>query len=102
MGITDERAGVPGTVFRRNREAIIVILLGLVIFPAWFYFQFPLFIENFFIAIPGALSVHDTIHSEFWGGDHVQVFFLGWKLKQNILHHLSPFFDSYTFSSRNL
>jgi len=100
MLITAERADAPRSFFRRNRETIIVILLGLIIFPAWISLQFPNFVEHFSTSIPGAITGSDVIHSEFWGGDHVQVFFLGWKLKQNIVHHLLPFFDPYTFSSR--
>ena len=69
---------------------------------AWIYLQFPLLWHNFSSSIPGGLS---TIHKDltyFFGGDHIQVFYLGWKLKQAVMTAgQSIFVDNYNFASQS-
>ena len=66
MVLKVEGTGPRKSFFIRNREVIIVILLGLAIFPTWIAFQFPTFVKNFSTAIPGDITTNNAVHKEFW------------------------------------
>ncbi len=56
--------------------------------------------SHFSDAIPVGFAGSDTVVRYFFGGDHLQVFYNGWKLKQNLITPgASVFSDPYNFAS---
>lgn len=81
-------------------RSIIVLLIGLGLLPVWMMWQFPLLRENFFTGIPIGLTAKGLLIDHFWGGDHVQAFYIAWKLKQSLLTwEFSPLVDGYGFAA---
>ncbi len=86
--------------FNKKLRYLFLLFLCPAFFPLWLLIQHPLWWENFSTTIPGWASSGPTlIRPSFFGGDYIQIFFLAWKLKFNILSGLSPFVDQFTFAS---
>lgn len=77
----------------------LYVLIAVVALRA----RFPELFQHFSSAIPfGIGGQTPQVHSEFVGGDHIQVLYNGWKLKQNLLAPgASIFSDPYNFAAQS-
>ena len=95
------RWGAPHPKLARR---LIVLAVALASVPIWLRLQFPGYLGHLFDAIPGDLYGSPTIiggaGQHYYGGDQVQILYLAWKLKQNLVHHWSLLTDHYTFAAR--
>ena len=83
-------------------EAIGISALGMVLVSGYFYFLYPEIFENMFVGIPAGLhrGPEKGLLASFLGGDHIQVMYLGWKLKQSLLTgDFSIITDGYNFAT---
>ena len=85
----------------RLRPAAILVGCAALI-PLWLWLQYPIFFSHFTSAIPGDIDpTHSQVMPAFWGGDHIQVFYLAWKLGRNLLGAWSIYSDPYNFANQS-
>ncbi len=87
--------------FRSRRFAnTFAFILGLFLVILWLDASQPLFFGEFYKNIPLGLNKAGGPEINFLGGDHVQIYYLSWKLKDAILNQVfSPFVDAYNFAT---
>ena len=88
---------------QKNRvlEPLLVFVLGTLLVSCYFYWQFTDMFTYMFVGIPAGLhhGPEKGLLSYFLGGDHIQVMYLGWKLKEAIATlGFSVLTDGYNFT----
>lgn len=97
---TDSPAAVMESTRIGRREWWAVWLGSVGLVAIWFVAQYRQFLASFSRTIPGDVSFHGTVVApSFWGGDHIQVFYLAWKLRRTLLSHWSIFSDPFSYAS---
>lgn len=93
--------GNPMNVSWFNRKSVPT-LFCLIAASFLVFIRFPELVQYFNDAIPYAnYGVETHVRRDFLGGDHFQVFYNGWKLKQSMLDpDASAFSDPYNFAAR--
>lgn len=87
----------------KRLRRFLLVAAALLAAPLWLWFQFPGYLSKLFVAIPGEVWGRATEiggSGQYYGGDQVQILYLAWKLKQNLLHHWSILTDHFTFAAR--
>lgn len=83
-------------------ETTLSALLGAIVVTGYFYWQFPTIFKFMFLGIPAGLhnGPESGLLPTFFGGDHIQVMYLAWKLKQAVAGSgFSILTDSYNFAN---
>ena len=91
-------------MFKRLRwaqcEPWLVGVLVLIFAPLWFLCFYSGFAENFFHSIPYGWARAPQNAPFYVGGDHSQIYYYAWKLKQAVLHgQYSVFADGWNFAN---
>jgi hypothetical protein len=95
-------SGVCKKMTRLTKFASILIIFPCVFFGIWLSWQYPGFFKLYTTHIPAGLNRDGKIVNGFFGGDHMQLAYLGWRLKQAFLDGTFNFFtDTYTFVAQN-